>query len=347
MKRVIIGLSGGVDSSVSALLLKKAGYEVIGVTFSVSEKWKENNISFSEKIASQLKIKHEIISVKEDFNEKIISYYLKNLNTKQTPSCCPICNAIVKYKVLSDFAKTYDAGFISTGHYADKVVIDNIPILKKTANIRKDQTYMLYRLDTNIIKKLIFPLAEYSKTEIRNIAKENNLITFDRPDSQGLCFQEKGYIEFIKENIGNEIKKGFFVDEKGNILGEHEGHQYYTIGQRRGLSINLGKPYFVIDKNVDENKVILGEHKKLFSNKIILKDFVINPYYKSKIENIIFTARPRFSSSGHPAKVRIANNSPEIFFQEPNPESSLGQHIVLYDDDKVAGGGIIQKVSLM
>ncbi len=343
---IIAGLSGGVDSTVAALLMKKAGYQVVGVTFIIGNRWSEQNLKFVEKSASELKIDLITIEAGNYFNDNILNYYRDTINSKATPSPCPICNASVKYYILHKKMLELNGSGITTGHYASIIVNNNRHFIKKSIDKKKDQSYMLYRVDDDILKILHLPLGVLDKTSVRKIAMDNMLTVHDRKDSQGLCFAPGGYKSFIENNIEHYTDKGFFKDRDGNILGEHRGHFYYTIGQRRGLLINANRVYFVIDKIPKENTVILGDFDELKRDEVIISDIkgqieYLQEHCKNDSDKI-YTARPRFSSSGRDAKISfIDNNKIRVKFIERNAESSPGQHLVLYHKQLLIGGGII------
>lgn len=251
MKKVVLGMSGGIDSSVAALLLKNEGYEVIGVSLKhlkddIANLGHKSCCSFDDIqdariVAYQLNIPHYVIDVSSEFEKEVIVPFLDSYNKGITPSPCIICDEKIKMKKLFEFAQKINADYVSTGHYAKKTE-DGFLILDEKN--KKDQTYMLYRLEPAMLKKFLFPLGNYSKDKIREIAKENDIYTYNKKDSQGICFAPKGYIEFLKENLKDKIREGNFVDENGNIIAKHMGYQLYTVGQRRGLGLNLGEPFF-------------------------------------------------------------------------------------------------------
>lgn len=341
-KKVLLGMSGGVDSSVSAVLLMQAGYEVIGVTFNFFD-----NINFNESkknaeiISKQLKIKHINKEYINEFNENVIKYFIQSYEKGETPSPCIVCDEVMKIRKLYEIANENNIDYIATGHYADKYYDEKLKkfFLKKAGDEKKDQTYMLYRLESHILEKMLFPLNNFSKNELRSIAKENNLPNFAQKDSQGICFAEKGYIDFLSENLGEKVKKGYFIDEKGNKIGEHRGYQFYTIGQRRGLDLNIGRAYFVIDIIPDKNEVIIGDYEKLYTKKIEVKEYKLYVDIDIEIGNII--GKPRFSSKGNYGKILKEKEKLYFYYDEANTQNTRGQHIVFYKEDIVIGGGII------
>ena len=265
-------------------------------------------------------------------------------NAGKTPSPCVICDEKVKIKKLVEFADKMGIRYISTGHYS-KVSENNMLLWDK--NNRKDQTYMLYRLDKDVVERFLFPLSEYEKSEVREIARQNGIHTHNKPDSQGICFAPNGYIPFLKKVLGNDVKKGNFVDKNGKIIGEHIGYQFYTVGQRRGLGLNLGKPFFVLELRPETNEVVVGDFDELLIKEIE----VINYKFHYDLKEIIgkrLTARPRFSSKGLAGELKFlkseeSNENRIIFeFDEKTHENSEGQHIVFYLDNEIVGGGEIK-----
>ena len=249
-KKVILGLSGGVDSSTSAHILKNDGFEVIGVTLVVSEEQKKSqDLKDARLLAKKLGIEHIVLDIVDEFNEKIVKYFIDEYSKGMTPSPCVVCDEIIKVKKLIEIADSKDAYYIATGHYCE-VSKDNIYqkyLFKKPKDLKKDQGYMLYRIDSQIIERMMFPLANYEKITVREKAKQYGLNVFDKKDSQGICFAKEGYLEFLKKNLKDKIEAGNYVDKNGNILGQHQGYQLYTIGQRRGVGVLFSKLYFIID----------------------------------------------------------------------------------------------------
>ena len=352
-KKVVVGMSGGIDSSVAALLLKQQGYEVIGVTLKhLPDELSENpgktccsldDINDARYTCYTLEIPHYVLNVVEEFKRDVMEYFVKMYNAGKTPSPCVICDEKVKIRKLVEFADKMGIKYISTGHYS-KVSQNNMLLWDK--NNRKDQTYMLYRLDKEVVERFLFPLSEYRKSDVREIARQNGIHTHNKPDSQGICFAPNGYIPFLKKVLGNDVKKGNFVDKSGKIIGEHIGYQFYTVGQRRGLGLNLGKPFFVLELRPETNEVVVGDFEELLVKEIE----VINYKFHCGLENIIgvkLTARPRFSSRGLTGKLKILEDEKNklIFeFDEKTHENSEGQHIVFYLENEIVGGGEIKNI---
>ncbi len=343
--RVVIGISGGVDSSVAAYLLKKEGYEVIGVTLNQNAENINNDIEDAQIVCKKLGIKHIIIDIRDEFRENIVKYFLESYNRGETPSPCVICDDEIKFKKLFEVADKYSAKYVATGHYTSVEYSQNFSkyLLKSVHNILKDQSYMLYRINSNFLERLIFPLKNYTKEEIRKIAENIKLIVHNKKDSQGLCFAKEGYKDFLKNNLKDKIKAGNFVDKNGNILGKHEGYQLYTLGQRRGLGINFSKPVFITEIKKETNEVVLGEYKELFINMVELENYKFNVDI-SKILSLELLGRARFSSHGFLGKLHLENNKLYFKYKDSNPHNADGQHLVLFYKNFVVGGGAIRRI---
>ena len=327
--KVIVGMSGGVDSSVSGYLLKEKGFEVVGVTLNHNkEKFLKDEVNQAKRIAEKLGIKHIEVDIEELFQKEVVDNFLEGYSKGITPSPCVICDERVKFKVLFDIAYEEDAEFVASGHYCSTEFSEDFKqvLLKVSYDRKKDQSYMLSRLDEEKIKRLIFPLEKYTKTEIREITKKAGLEVHNKKDSQGICFAKSGYIDFLRKNLGEKIKKGNFIDKNGNILGEHEGYQLYTIGQRRGLGLKAPRAYFIISIIPETNTIILGEYEELNWKKILLNDYKeIVPIEKLKGKDLI--GRPRFSSNG--ALGKLYEEEDKIYFEylEDNFQNAPGQHL--------------------
>jgi tRNA-specific 2-thiouridylase len=345
MEKVVVGLSGGVDSTVTAYLLKEEGYEVIGVTLKMDEN-SLSEIEEAKKIAKKLNISHKILDVSKEFEDIVVKDFLDGYNSGTTPSPCVICDERIKIQNLVDYADEVGAQYIATGHYCNLEYSPTMDkyLLKNAKDIRKDQTYMLYRLDESTLKRMKFPLYNFTKLEVREIAKKIGMETHNKKDSQGICFAPEGYKEYLQKTLGDRIKKGNFIDEDGNIMGIHEGYQLYTIGQRRGLNLKKPKPYFILEINPSTNEIILGDYDKLFVKKVEL----INYKFVVEIDKLVeveLMARPRFSSHGSMGKLKkeIEDGNEKLYFEynEKNPQNAKGQHMVLYFGEYLVGGGVI------
>lgn len=350
-KKVVVGMSGGIDSSVAAFMLQREGYEVIGVTLKhLPDELSElpgktccslDDINDARYTCYKLGIPHYVLNVTEEFKKEVIDYFIQMYSEGKTPSPCVICDEKVKIKKIVDFANKMGIKYIATGHYSS---ISKNNLLMWESDNRKDQSYMLYRLDKEIMNRFLFPLSGYKKEEIRKIAKENGIHTHSKPDSQGICFAPKGYIDFLEKVLNEKVIEGNFVDINGNVLGKHRGYQFYTVGQRRGLGLNLGKPYFILKIIPEKNEIVVGDFELLKLKTIEVKypklHYDLNYFLGKKI-----IARPRFSSKGLNGELKKVDGKLLFVFDEPTHENSEGQHIVFYFENEVIGGGEISFIN--
>lgn len=335
MKKVLLGMSGGVDSSVSALLLKKAGYEVIGVTLILTP---DNDPSEdAKKICDQLGIEFHKIDLTKEFKEYVIDNFVNSYKNGVTPNPCVLCNKYLKFGKLVEFADKLGCELISTGHYAS---VKDDCLVKSDAN-SKDQTYFLYNINKNVINRLIFPLEHFkSKDEIRKIAADNNLFVATKKDSQEICFiPNDNHTQFLENSIEKTPNVGNFVDKQGNILGKHKGIIYYTIGQRKGLGISAKTPLYVVSINVDKNEVVLGQLEDLYSKS--LEAYDVNLLVNKLPSKVL--AKIRYRSIASEAIVTMTSATTcRVEFIEPVKSITKGQSVVFYDNNVCLGGGIIK-----
>ena len=342
-KRIVLGLSGGVDSSTSACMLKENGFEVIGVTLVVSNEQRESqDLKDAISLGKELNIEHIVLDIVDEFNEKIVKYFIDEYSKGMTPSPCVVCDEIIKIKKLIEIANLKEAYYIATGHYCEISKENRFKrnLFKKPKDVRKDQGYMLYRIEPEIIERMIFPLAKYEKTIVREKAKEYGVKVFDKKDSQGICFAKEGYLEFLKKMLGDKIKPGNYLDKTGKILGQHQGYQLYTIGQRRGLGVLFSKIYFIVDILPETNEIILGDYSELYKKRVELQNFKTHISF-DELKSMKVLAKPRFSSQGFYGKVIKENEKIYFEYENENPQNAKGQHLVIYSDDLVVGGGKI------
>lgn len=355
MAKVLVGMSGGVDSSVAALLLKEQGYDVVGVTMNV---WERENPIVSEKaccaldavndaraVCNKLGIEYYVLNFRDTFKAMVIDYFAKEYIAGRTPNPCTACNRYVKFEALLQKAiNVFECDFIATGHYA-KVEFDEKTgryFLRKSVTDKKDQTYALYNLTQEQLKHTLMPLGDYTKEQVREIAEKNGLVNAKRHDSQEICFvEDNDYAKFIEEKYDYKAKPGNFVDMAGNVLGKHNGIIHYTIGQRKGLDIAFGKRMYVVGLDMEKNQVILGDDKDLFKDTLVCED--LNWMTISKLESPMFvTAKIRYSAKCEMATViPLEDGRAKVVFNEPQRAITSGQSVVFYDGDKVVGGGII------
>lgn len=344
-KKVLVGMSGGVDSSVAVALLKDQSYEVIGATMLVlKEECRNNKVEQEAKeVAKQLDVSHISLHLEEEFDKKIIASFITTYMQGRTPNPCILCNRIVKFEELLKKATTLNIPYIATGHYANVEEKEGRYLLKKSKSRTKDQTYVLYNLTQEQLAHTIFPLGNYNKEEIRALAKAYGLAVAKKPDSQEICFvEDNDYGKFIAEHIDSDVLPGNFVDTKGNILGQHKGIYYYTVGQRKGLGIASNKPLYVVDVDIEKNEVVIGDDSETFSNRLVAKD--LNWIAIDELKNEMkVDAKIRYGAKETPATIKpIKDDMVEVIFDNPQRAITPGQSVVFYDNDIVIGGGIIQ-----
>ncbi|MDD6826068.1 MAG: tRNA 2-thiouridine(34) synthase MnmA [Oscillospiraceae bacterium] len=355
MAKVMVGMSGGVDSSVAAKVLLDSGYEVTGVTLKMfsSDDIVEtetrtccslSDVEDARAVAYKLGFKHIVFNFRDNFSQYVIENFINSYITGKTPNPCIECNRHVKFGKMLQRAEELGFDYIATGHYALKEYNNETGrwYLRRPADRSKDQTYVLYSLTQHQLEKTLFPLADYEKTEVRKIAEEAGLINSRKPDSQDICFVPDGkYAEFIKKHTDKGTQEGDFTDTEGNIIGKHKGIIHYTIGQRKGLGIALGKPAFVVSKNAQTNTVVLGSNDDLFTSELIAED--VNLMSVSEIEGEMHvTAKPRYNCKDEPAVISmLPDGRIRVVFEKPQRAVTSGQAVVFYDGDIVVGGGTI------
>lgn len=355
MAKVMVGMSGGVDSSVAAKLLIDSGYDVTGVTLKlfdggdISEDFRIccslSDVEDARSVCYRLGIDHFVFNFKEAFRKKVINQFTESYLNGKTPNPCIECNRHIKFDKMLRRAEELGFDYIATGHYAERVYDykTNRYILKRPKDRSKDQTYVLYGLTQYQLSKTLFPLGEYEKSDIRRIAEAAGLINSRKPDSQDICFVPDGdYASFIKKNTGAEIKEGNFISADGDVIGRHKGIINYTIGQRRGIGISIGKPAYVTDKNALENTVTIGDESNLYKSEITAYD--VNLISLDSIsDEMRVTAKVRYSRNEQAAVVIPSGNGEVLVkFDEPQRAPASGQAVVFYDGDVVIGGGTIR-----
>lgn len=354
--KVVVGMSGGVDSSVAAYLLKKQGYDVIGVTMQI---WQDEEVTTqaenegccglsavddARKVARDLDIPYYVMNFKEEFKENVMDYFVEEYLQGRTPNPCIACNRYVKWESLLTRSLEIGADYIATGHYARVTQLDNGRYsLRMSATAAKDQTYALYNLTQEQLSRTLMPVGEYTKEEVREIALEMNLAVANKPDSQEICFiPDNDYASFIDSVAGDRVPKaGNFVTAEGTILGKHKGIIHYTIGQRRGLNLALGYPVFVTEIRLSTNEVVIGENNDVFSSVLVCNN--INYMLMEELDKSRkVLAKIRYSHKGSLCLIeKIGDDLIKCTFDQPVRAVTPGQAVVFYEDEYVLGGGTI------
>lgn len=343
--KVLLAMSGGVDSSAAAIILKSAGYQVEGATmrlWSDGGNAAEQSIFAAKQSCSLLGIKHRVLDYEQEFKDEIVGYFIDEYKRGRTPNPCVLCNKRFKFGRFYCTALDMDFDYMATGHYARIADEGGRKILKTAKYAPKDQTYVLYGLRQDMLRHVLFPLGGYSKDEIRRIAAENGLPNAAASDSQDICFISGDYSEFIKKYGGIEAAEGNFIDTDGNILGRHCGITNYTIGQRKGLGIALGEPAYVTEINPAANTVTLGKNRDTYASAVACTDY----NFIGNMREMILCARAkiRYSSPLADCSAEVKDGVLRVNFTEPQRAAAPGQSVVLYDGERVLGGGVIDTV---
>ena len=354
MSKIIVGMSGGVDSAVAAYLLKIAGHDVTGVTLRtwLSSAGKESRcceIEDARKVAWELDIPYYVVNCLAEFEKYVTEPFVDDYIKGRTPNPCTRCNRYVKWDKMIEAARVMGADYIATGHYANVVKTDEGRYtFKKAIHTKKDQTYMLYALKQAQVASTLMPLGGLTKDQVRDIAAKAGLPVASKADSQEICFVSRGmdYTDYIEETARSEIQgPGNFVDENGIVLGIHQGIIHYTVGQRKGLGLALGYPAYVKEIRADRNEVVIAKEEDIYSKVIICKD--VNLMSVASIDRPIHcSVKIRYQHQGQGALVEmIDEDSVRISFDEEVKAPAPGQAAVFYDEeDRIIGGGIISSV---
>lgn len=349
-------MSGGVDSSVAAYLLKEQGYDVIGVTMQIWQEDKEyeereggccslSAVDDARRVADKIGIPFYVLNFKDSFKKNVIDYFIDEYMEGKTPNPCIACNKYLKFDELLKKAQGIGADYIATGHYAKIEEHNGRYILVKSDDDKKDQTYALYNMTQEQLAHTLMPCGEYTKDRIREIAKEIGLDVHNKKDSEEICFiSDNNHGKYISEAMPGKVKQGNFVDKDGNILGKHKGIVYYTIGQRKGLGLAMGRPVFVTDINPLTNEVVVGAEEDIFKTDLICKDinFIAFDNLDKSLE---LKAKIRYSAKPATATITpLENGKVRVSFKEKQRAITKGQSVVFYLDDLVVGGGIIESL---
>ena len=352
MKKALIAMSGGVDSSVAAYLMKKSGYDCTGATMKLYDNediitdtqktcCSADDIEDARSVANRLDIPYYVFNLKGDFREKVINNFISTYENGGTPNPCIQCNRYLKFEKLMQRARELQADFVVTGHYAIIEEKNGRFLLKKGKDLSKDQSYVLYSLTQEQLSHTLFPLGEYTKQEIREIAQEQGFINSNKRESQDICFVPDGdYAAFIERYTNKTYPEGDFVNKRGEVLGRHKGIIRYTIGQRKGLGIALGHPVFVTAKDIDNNRIVLGTNDDLNCSALEADSF--NWIYEKPEGEIICKAKTRYNMREVPCRAHCEGDRVIVKFDLPVCAVTPGQAVVLYDGDYVVGGGTIR-----
>lgn len=360
-KKVVVAMSGGVDSSVAAALLKNQGFKPIGLFLKF---WTPNSVNSKQqtvnntenkccsrqaaeqarKVAQKLDIPFYVLDFRKSFKKQVVDYFISEYRKGRTPNPCVKCNQFIKFGKLLEKTKELGAEFLATGHYVQNITRHTRSILLQAKDKQKDQSYFLWTLKQDQLKHLIFPIGDYTKNEVRKMAKKWKLPTAARRESQEICFVFGAVQDFLKKYI--KIKKGKILDLKDKVLGEHEGAVFYTIGQRHSLPLEpktpSQKPYYVVKTDLRKNLVVVGHEKDLYSKELIAEDVNWIDESRGKSKGFECEARIRYGHPKENSKLKTQNSELKVIFKKPQRAITPGQSVVFYKGEEVLGGGVIK-----
>ncbi len=360
MKRVLVAMSGGVDSSVAALLLHRQGYDIVGITMKTYD-YDEGggvanetaccsveSINDARTLAVGLGFPHYIIDIRDEFEDKVIDNFIDEYMAGRTPNPCVLCNKHIKWEALLRRADQLGCDFIATGHYARISYENNRYFISQGIDAVKDQAYMLWGLSQESLSRTILPLGDYNKSEIKQLAAENGFVDLARKrESYEICFipdnDYRGYLRRKVADIDKKIGKGNFVLSDGTIVGQHNGYPFYTIGQRKGLNIALGYPAFVLAMDAETNMITLGKKDELLSNKLIVTNYTLSKYGQIP-EKLDVKTKIRYKDGGTNSRIWEKDDKIYVEFYEDVSAITPGQSAVFYENGDVIGGGIIAEI---
>lgn len=342
-KRVVAAMSGGVDSTLTVKLLQEAGYEVFGATMQLFD---GQNLDDAREMADFLGIKHAVIDVRKLYEETVLEYFIDSYKNGITPNPCMMCDFKIKFGVFYDQTRAmFDCDYFATGHYSRIVFSPERQKfeVRKAVDLPKDQSYMMYHLTQEQLSKIIFPLGRICKKDTRRISKEKGLPTYNKAESQDICFltTEQSYVDFLREEAPEAFKDGPIVNKKGQVLGKHHGIPHYTIGQRKGLGIIAKTPQYVVSIDAKKNRIVVGGNDDLFRTKLLATDLAFTdgkpPAREFKAEGKV-----RYGMKVHECHVKIQDDGRAVVtFTEPQRAITSGQSVVFYEGDRLIGGGTI------
>lgn len=350
---VLVGMSGGVDSSVAAALLMEQGYSVSGVTLRLydGEDYEcgdtktccsLSDVEDARSVCDRLGLRHYVFNFKDRFKKQVIDKFINEYKCGRTPNPCIDCNRFIKFSEMLARAEQLDISRIATGHYATIKKSGDRFLLCRPKDVSKDQTYVLYSLTQHQLERTLMPLGNLTKNEVREFANEHGFINASKPDSQDICFVPDGdYAGFISRALGEDFASGDFVDLNGKVIGSHGGMIKYTIGQRKGLGMGFGKPVYVVSKNAENNRVVLGDEADLYSKKVLVRD--VNFITFDKLTAPLYCkAKLRYRQNEQACHIIPLDEKTIIAeFDQPQRAATAGQAAVFYDGDTVIGGGTI------